>query len=112
MLDHISSVLIAGAVLLLVLNTQFNSQRSAAEQTIAYASKMQTLDMADYMEDEIILIGDGTSNTITELTNNLAGETTTFTFWRDDASGTDMMVSYTLTETDSVEIKNEWVQLY
>ena len=111
-LDHISAILISTAVVLLVLSTQFNAQRAGVEQTIAYASKKQTLEMADYIEDELLLIGDGTTDLIVSVETNDEGETTLFSFWRDDDDGTDMLVSYTLTETSTVEIDDETIQMY
>ena len=111
-LDHLSAIMISAAVTLLVLSTQFSAQRSATEQTIAYVSKKQTLEFADTIEKDFLLIGDGTDETIETLTNNDAGNTIEFTFWREDELGADMEVSYTLTELDSVYIQSDWRQLY
>jgi hypothetical protein len=111
-LDHLSAVIIASTVMLLILSTQFNAQRASAEQTIAYMAKKSTLEMVDYLEDELLLIGDGTDDTIVDVTTNSAGMTTLFSFWREDDAGLDMLVSYTLTEEDSVEFSDGWVQMY
>lgn len=113
LLDNIASVMVSGAVLLLVVATNLTAQRAAMEETVSYAAKMQTLSLADYLEDELLLIGDGTANTIVDLQTNSEGQTTLFSFWREDEdTATDILVAYTLTETDSVEIDQEWVQLY
>jgi len=112
LLDHIASILVSGAVLLLVIATNLGAQRGAIEETVAYAAKVQTLNLADFLEDDLLLIGDGTSDTIETVTTNPYGQTTEFSFWREDDMGVDMLVSYTLTETDSVEIEEEWIQLY
>jgi len=112
LLDHIASILVSGAVLLLVIATNLGAQRAAVEETVAYAAKVQTLNLADYLEDDLLLIGDGTSDTIDDVETNSDGQTTEFSFWREDDLGIDMLVSYTLTETDSVEIDDEWIQLY
>ena len=104
--------MISGSVLLLVLSTQFNAQRAAIEQSISYAAKAQMLQMADMIEQELLLIGDGTDDTIGTVTTNAAGETTEFSFYREDDSGTPMEVSYQLVETESVEINDETTQLY
>ena len=112
-LDNIASVMVSGAVLLLVVATNLTAQRAAMEETVSYAAKMQTLSLADYLEDELLLIGDGTDETIVDLQTNSEGQTTLFSFWREDEdTATDILVAYTLTETDSVEIDQEWVQLY
>lgn len=112
LLDHIASILVSGAVLLLVIATNLGAQRAAIEETVAYAAKVQTLSLADYLEDDLLLIGDGTSDTIDDVTTNADGQTTAFSFWREDDMGIDMLVEYTLTETDSVEINDETIQLY
>lgn len=112
LLDHISSVMIASAVILVVLTTQFQAQRSAIEQTVAYASKKITLDLATTLEQELGLIGDGTDDTITTATTNAAGETTSFVFWRENEAGADTEYEYRLTETEEINIAGETVQLY
>lgn len=112
LLDHIASILVSGAVLLLVISTSLNAQRASIEETVAYAAKVQTLSMADFLEDDLLLIGDGTDETIQEIDENSDDQTILFSFWRQDESGTDMLVSYTLTEQDSVKIGDDWVQLY
>ena len=112
LLDHISSVMIASAVILIVLTTQFQAQRSATEQTVAYASKKITLDLATTLEQELGLIGDGTDDTITAATTNAAGETTSFVFWRENEAGIDTEYEYRLTETEEIIIVGETVQLY
>ena len=112
LLDHIASILVSGAVLLLVIAANLGAQRAAIEETVAYAAKVQTLSLADYLEDDLLLIGDGTTDTIEDVTTNSDGQTTEFSFWREDDMGIDMLVSYTLSETDSVEIDDEWIQLY
>jgi len=112
LLDHISSILVSGAVLLLVISTALDAQRAAVEETISYAAKVATLNMADYMEDDLLLIGDGTTDTIVDVEQNADGQTTLFSFWRDDENDVDMLVSYTLTERDSVYVDEEWIQLY
>lgn len=112
LLDHIASILVSGAVLLLVIATNLSASRAAIEETVAYAAKVQTLTVADYIEDDLLLIGDGTTDTIEDVETNAEGQTTLFSFWREDESGTDMLVAYTLTETDTIEIDGDEIQLY
>lgn len=112
-LDNIASILIGSVVIILVLNTQIDAQQAAAEQSTAYAARKATLSTADMLEDEFRLIGDGSAAQIDSIATNAAGETVHFGFWRDDGGG-DMLVEYTLVETDSVWVHNdqEWAQLY
>ncbi len=112
LLDHIASILVSGAVLLLVIATNLNAQRAAIEETVAYAAKVQTLNLADFLEDDLLLVGDGTDDTIETIETNDDGQTTEFSFWREDEMGVDMLVSYTLEEGDVVDVDGEKVQLY
>ena len=104
--------MVSGAVILLVLNTQFQAQRSAAEQTIAYSARKSTLQMADVIEREFTLIGNGSSGAIDTLITNANGETSTFRFYRQDGGGADMLVEYRLLDEGSVDIRGEPVPLY
>jgi hypothetical protein len=110
--DNIASVLVASTVLLVVVATNLNAQRSAVESSVAYAAKTQTLSMASYMESDLLLIGNGTLDTIETITSNGAGQTTQFSFRRIDDAGADMLVSYNLTPTTTVDIDGQSVQLY
>lgn len=112
LLDHIASILVSGAVLLLVIATNLSASRAAIEETVAYSAKMQTLSLADYLEDDLLLLGDGTDNTIVDVETDASGQTTLFSFWREDDLGSDMLVAYSLAESDSVQIEGDWVQLY
>lgn len=112
LLDHIASILVSSAVLLLVIATNLGAQRAAVEETVAYAAKTQTLNLADFLEDDLLLIGDGTTDTIEDVTTNDDDQTTEFSFWRENEMGVDMLVSYTLTETETVEIDGDSIQLY
>lgn len=96
----------------MVIATNLSVQQAAIEESVSYAAKIQTLSMADYLEDDLLLIGDGTSDTIVDVETNGDGQTTLFSFWREDESAVDMLVAYTLTEQDSVQIDDEWIQLY
>ena len=110
--DNIASVLVASTVLLVVVATNLNAQRSAVESSVAYAAKTQTLSMADYLESDLLLVGNGTADTIQTIASNEADQTTQFSFWRMDNTGSPMLVSYLLTQTTSIEIDGETVQLY
>lgn len=112
MFDYITSIMVGSAVLLVVVTTQFNAQRSAVEETINYASQRAILEFAEYLEDDLILIGDGTDDAIEDVDTNDDDQTTLFSFWREDESGTEILVSYTLTETDVVDVEGEKTQLY
>ena len=112
LLDNIASVLIASTVLLVVVATSLNTQRSAVEASVAYAAKKQTLTTADFLEADLLLIGNGTGGTIDTTIVNETGQTTEFSFWRQDDTGEAMLVSYTMTPSTSKVIDGQTVQLY
>ncbi len=111
-LDNISAIMIASAVLLIVLSTQFQAQRAAVEQTVAYASKQSTLQLGLTLEDDLAALGNGTANTITSVETNADGLTTVFEFWKQDALGADIEVTYRLTTGNEVVVRGDSVQLY
>ena len=108
LLDNIASVLVASTVLLVVVATTLNAQRSAVEASIAYAAKKQTLTTADFLETELLLIGNGTGDTIETISVNDDSLTTEFSFTRQD----NVPVSYTLTLSTSKVIDGQTVELY
>lgn len=111
-LDNISAVMIGSAVILIVLSTQFQAQRAATEQTMAYVSKKSTLDLGRVVEQDLIALGSGTTDTITDMQENVDGLTTLFEFRKLDGTGTDIEVAYTLTASDMVNVRGDSVQLY
>jgi hypothetical protein len=107
MLDHIAALMVFTAVAVMVAVTQARATNDALEQTIAYASKKQLLDLAGTLEDEVKLIGQGMppNKQITSVTTNAQGETTSFKFWRNDGLQ-DLEIEYKLVFVDSVTTKN------
>ncbi len=111
-LDNISAIMIGSAVILIVLSTQFQAQRSAVEQTIAYASKQSTLQTGVSIEEDLAALGNGTADTVTDVQTNADGLTTVFEFWKQDAGGADMEVTYRLSAGNKVVVRGDSVQLY
>lgn len=113
LLDHIAAILIFTTVAFTVAVSQIRAKDDMMEQTIAYASKKQTLELADMLEQELALIGEGTlpSKQIDTVTNNAAGETTNFVFWRNDGVA-DLEIEYQLVFVDSVSIRNQMAARY
>jgi len=111
-LDNISAIMIGSAVILIVLSTQFQAQRSAVEQTVAYASKQSTLQTGLAIEEDLAALGNGTASTVTDVQTNADGLTTVFEFWKQDAGGADMEVTYRLTPGNKVVVRSDSVQLY
>lgn len=113
LLDNIAALLVFVTVAFTVAATQLRASSDTAEQTISYASKKQTLELADMLEKELALIGDGTApnKQIDSVTNNSDGETTSFVFWWNDGSG-DLEIEYKLVVVDSVSVRGETIARY
>jgi len=111
-LDNIAAIMIGSAVILIVLSTQFQAQRAATEQTIALISKTATLDLGRVLEEDLIVLGSGTSDTITDIQESGDSLTTVFEFRKLDELGTEIEVTYRLTDANVVTIRGEAVQLY
>lgn len=110
-LDNISATLIFSVVAFAVVVTQFNSSQSTAESTVAYMSKKQTLELGATLEQELKLIGQGTTNKIDEAIKNPDGQTTSFVFWRNNGM-VDIKVEFRLIPTDTIFLNGVEVQRY
>ncbi len=93
--------------------TQIRATEETVEQTIAYASKKQTLELADMLEQELALIGQGmpSNKQITDVDTNSQGETTKFEFWRNDGMD-DLKIEYRLVFVDSVTVEDATFATY
>ena len=58
LLDHLSAILIAAAVMLILAATQIHAQRSNIEQTASYATKTKALSFGEWIEDDILSLGE------------------------------------------------------
>ena len=55
--DHLSSILIATAVILILMAAQFKSQHSGIEQVATHGVKAKTLVFGNWIERDILDIG-------------------------------------------------------
>ena len=112
-LDNIAALMVFVTVSFTIAVTQILATEEMVEQTIAYASKKQTLELADMLEKELALIGQGmpSNKRITDVVTNAQGETTSFIFWWNNGS-TDLEIEYRLIFVDSVTVKDETFALY
>lgn len=111
LLDNIGALLVFSAVAFAVIATQFRSSQANVETTVGYMSKKQTLELASTLEQEIKLIGQGTTDKITAANKNGAGQTTSFKFWRNNGVA-DLEIEYRLETTDIVQLNGVDVQRY
>ena len=58
LLDHLSSIIIGAAVLLILAATQIHAQRANIEQTSSYATKTKALSFGEWIEDDILSLGE------------------------------------------------------
>ena len=110
-LDNISAILIFSVVALAVAATQFRSTQNTVESTVSYMSKKQTLELGATLEQELKLIGQGTTDKIDEAIKNPDGQTTSFVFWRNNGI-VDLKVEFRLVETDIIQVGGTDVQRY
>ncbi|MDX1407661.1 MAG: hypothetical protein R3330_05990 [Saprospiraceae bacterium] len=85
-LDHLMTIILAGAVLLILAATQIHAQRSGVEQTASYATKTKALQFGEWLEDDILSLGEnfGRNRFRFEVPEvDSLGNTRTFQFYSD-----------------------------
>ena len=108
-LDNIIAALVYSSVALVVISTQFSASQTTVESTISYMSKKQILELGATLEQELKLIGQGTTNKITQVINNADGQTTQFTFWRNNGVS-DLKIEFRLVATDTIMVNGDPVK--
>lgn len=121
LLDRIIAMLITATLILMGLTVQNRAQKAAADSTMLYMAKTQTLELADMLEHDLANVGYGTTpNDEAISTYSKQADSTnlnTFEFWgirRDSPTGTPQQVKvrYTLVFADSVTTMQGPVALY
>ena len=118
--DNLRAMMIAGAVLLMLLTAMTRSREMGVEQLSVYSAKSHSLDLAEWLEDDIATLGSNfDSTTVRFLLPTLAdGNTTLFTFHRDtlgaapDFDKVRIETRYQLIKTDMAELRDTTVQMY
>lgn len=108
-LDNLMAVLLAGAVLFILSVTQIHSQRASVEQTASYATKTKALTFGEWLEDDILSLGEnfGRNRFRFEVPEtDEYGNTSSFQFYSDipQAAGDTLreITKYELQEIDTV----------
>lgn len=86
LLDNLSSILIAGAVILMLSVTQIRSSHAGVEQTAAHSVKVKTLVFGQWIERDILELGRNMGHNryrFNQPTNDANGNTTEFRFFSD-----------------------------
>lgn len=106
LLDHLSAIIISAAVILILAATQIYAQRSNIEQTSAYATKTKMLSFGEWIEEDILSLGEnfGRNRFRYELPiSDSLGNTATFVFFSDS---TDAVTGDTLRNFTRYELEN------
>lgn len=84
-LDNINALIIGSAIILVVMAMQTRMTDISVEQTANYMMKRQAMEMATWMEDDLLLMGRNLPGSVTAYTNpsDSAEVTTWFEFYRD-----------------------------
>jgi len=113
--DHIVAILVGGIILLLLFNVQQRVQQSSVERTMMYMAKTTTLDLASFMERDLMNAGFDTppvaSGVLMHHTNT-DGVTDTLVFWGVGSAGTRTRVAYGVSVADTATIDDEEKPLY
>lgn len=112
--DHLVAILVGGVIILLLFNVQQRTQKSTVERTMMYMAKTSTLDMASFIERDLMNAGFNTPPVETGvLYHNTTGSVTdSLVFWGVGAGGTRARIAYGVSAVDSATIAGERVPLY
>ncbi len=89
LLDHLSAIIIGAAVLFILAATQIHSQRANIEQTSSYATKIKALSFGEWIEDDILSLGENFGRNRFRFlppVSDTLGNTTRFTFFSDSVN--------------------------
>ena len=120
LLDHLSAIIIGAAVLIILAATQIHAQRANIEQTSSYATKTKALSFGEWLEDDILSLGENFgSNRFRFLppVSDTLGNTIRFIFFSDsvNTSTSDtlrMTTRYLLEDVGEVERGGETVSIF
>ena len=120
LLDHLSAIIIGAAVLIILAATQIHAQRANVEQTSSYATKTKALSFGEWLEDDILSLGENFgSNRFRFLppVSDTLGNTIRFIFFSDsvNTSTSDtlrMTTRYLLEDVGEVERGGETVSIF
>jgi len=118
--DNLRALMIAGAVMLMLLTAMTRSREMGVEQLSVYSAKSHSLDLAEWLEDDIATLGSNfDSTTVRFLLPTIAnGNTTEFTFHRDtvgaapDFDKVRIETRYSLITTDMAVLQDTTIQMH
>ncbi len=118
--DNLRALMIAGAVMFMLLSAMTRQRQLGVEQLSVYAAKSHSLDLAEWLEDDIATLGSNFDSTTVRflLPTLLDGNTTEFTFHRDtvgaapDFDKVRIETRYRLISTDMAVLKDTTIQMH
>ncbi len=101
--DNMTAMLIGGVVLLILVTVQQRSSELGVEQTAIYVAKQQSLEFAEWLEDDINKLGMNFDSTAVRfaLPVQSGGNTTSFEFYQDS-------LNIAVTPIDTVRIETRY----
>ena len=117
--DNLRATMIAGAVLLMLLTAMTRSREMGIEQLSVYSAKSHSLDLAQWLEDDIATLGSNFDSTTVRflLPTIVDGNTSEFTFHRDtlgaapDFDKIRIETRYRLIKTDQAALRDTTIQM-
>ena len=118
--DNLRAVMIAGAVTLMLLTAMTRARELGTEQLSVYSAKSHSLDLAEWLEDDIATLGSNfDSTTVRFLLPTIEdGLTSDFTFHRDtmgaapDFDKIRIETRYQTIETEMAVLDDTTIQMY
>lgn len=112
--DHLVAILVGGVIILLLFNVQQRTQQASVERTMMYMAKMNTLDLASFIERDLMNAGFNTPPVETGVLyhNTTDGLTDSLIFWGVGAGAGRARIAYGVSAVDSATIEGETVPLY
>ncbi|HYE96007.1 MAG TPA: hypothetical protein VD962_07325 [Rubricoccaceae bacterium] len=117
--DHLISVLIGAAVILILATTQMRTSQASVEQVTSYSAKMKALSFGSWIEDDVVRLGQNFGRNRYRFEQPVVDarlNTTNFTFFADSiqTSGDSLRLftSYRLVPTMTVTRDGQERQLY
>src|SRR5690625_483286 len=86
--DNLNAILIGSTVILVIMAMQMRMTEMSVEQTANYMMKRQAMDLATWMEDDLLLMGQNLPSGTAAYTNpqDSSGITLGFEFYRDSVA--------------------------
>jgi len=116
--DNLQATIIGSVVIIMLLTAMQRVRELNLEQLSIYSAKVQALDLAEWMENDLSTLGTNFDSTTVRfsLPQVQNGNTTDFTFYRDTLgvafNKVRIETRYQLIDTDTVEVNDSTIQMH